>query len=164
MDDAVFAFGRDLSGQAVLVLERCGSGVLEVEVRRDNVERVVAALATKAAEEQGADVKSVAVRWEQRGPRALGVAVDARAKAMFVETGIKANGLVSVDDSMALQVSGLACSGEGMMGNLAATFLRKEIPKYEGWTFPLAGALPGLRVRDVSLRCEGDSLRVRAVV
>ena len=51
-----------------------------------------------------------------------------------------------------------------MMGNLAATFLRKEIPKYEGRSVSLAGAFGGLRLREVTLKCEDEVLRVRAVV
>jgi hypothetical protein len=163
IDDAVFGYGRDAGDQAVLALERCGNGTLDVSVARNEVEKAVLALASKAAEEQGAEVKSVAVHWESRGPRALELRVVARAKAMFVETSVTATGRVEITDALALVVSGLSCSGDGMMGNLAATFLRKEIPKYEGRSISLAGAFGGLRLRDVSLRCEQESLHVRAV-
>ena len=162
IDDAVFAFGRDATGEVVLVLERCGAGVLDVAIRRSEVEKAVLALASGAAEEQGAEVRGVSVRWEQDGPHALSLRADVRAKAMFIETSVKASGRVTVSDALAVTVSGLACSGDGMMGNLAATFLRKEIPKYEGRSISLAGAAGGLRLKDVTVRCEPDVLHVRA--
>ena len=164
IDDAVFAFGRDAAGAAVLILERCGAGVLEVAIERSELEKAVLALAAKAAEEQGAEVKGVSVRWAQEGPRALVWRADVRAKAMFIETSVTASGRVSVTDALEVVLSGLTCGGEGMMGNLAASFLRKEIPKYEGRSISLAGAVGGLRLKDVSLRCEPEVLRVRAQV
>ena len=164
IDDAVFSFARDAAGCAVLVLDRCGAGVLELAVERAEVEKAVLAAASTAAEEQGATVKSVAVRWEQDGLRALTLSVDARAKAMFIETGVTATGRVEVTDALAVVVSGLRCGGDGMMGNLAASFLRKEIPKYEGRSVSLAGALGGLRLGDVTLHCEREVLRVRATL
>lgn len=164
IDDAVFGFGRDAAGQAVLALERCGNGTLDLAIARTEVEKAVFGLASKAAEEQGAEVKSVTVRWESRGPRALELRVVARAKAMFVETSVTATGRVEITEALTLVISGLACSGDGMMGNLAATFLRKEIPKYEGRSVSLAGAFGGLRLREVTLKCEDEVLRVRAVV
>lgn len=164
IDDAVFSFARAADGGAVLVLDRCGAGVLDVAIERTEVEKAVFALASAAAAEHGAEVKGVSVRWEQNGPRALMLRVDVRAKAMFIETSVKATGRVEITDALAVVVSGLSCGGEGMMGNLAASFLRKEIPKYEGRSVSLAGAVGGLRLRDVSLRCEPDVLRVRAVM
>jgi hypothetical protein len=166
MDDAVFGFGRDAAGNAVLALalERCGAGTLELSVARSEVEKAVFSLAAKAAEEQGAEVKAVSVAWESVGPRALGLKIVARAKAMFVETGITATGRVEITDSLSLRVSALECSGDGMMGNLAATFLRKEIPKYEGRSISLAGAFGGLRLNDVSLACDASSMRVKATL
>lgn len=164
IDDAVFGYGRDAAGQAVLALERCSSGTLDISVARNEVEKAVLALASKAAEEQGAEVKSVAVHWDSRGPRSLELRVVARAKAMFMETSVTATGRVEITDDLSLVITGLSCTGDGMIGNLAATFLRKEIPKYEGRSISLAGAFGGLRLKDVSLRCEAEMLRVRAFV
>lgn len=162
VDDAVFAFGRDATGAAVLILERCGAGVLEVAIQRSELEKTLLALASKAAEEQGAEVKGVSISWTQEGPRTLALRVDVRAKAMFIETSVTASGCVSVTDALDVVISGLTCGGEGMMGNLAASFLRKEIPNYEGRSISLAGAVSELRLKDVSLRCEAEVLRVRA--
>ena len=164
LDDAVFSYGRDAAGNPVLALEKCGAGVLDISIARGEVEKLVLSLAQKAAEEQGAEVKSVSVFWESRSARTLELRVVARAKAMFMETSVTATGRVEVTDALALVVSGLSCSGDGMIGNLAATFLRKEIPKYEGRSISLAGAFGGLRLWDVSLRCEAECMTVRAMV
>ena len=162
LDDAVFAFARDAAGAPMLALEQCGAGVLELAVTRGEFEKLVFSLAAKAAEEQGAEVKAASVTWEASGERAVALRVVARAKAMFMETSVSARGRVEVTDALAVVVSGLSCSGEGMVGNLAATFLRKEIPKYEGRSVSLAGVFGGIRLKDVGLRCEPDILRVRA--
>ncbi len=163
LDDAIFAFGRDAASNPVLALEKCASGALELAVERSEFEKLVHSLASKAAEEHGAEVKSVTVSWEQSGPRALSMRLVARAKAMFMETSVTALGRVEVTDSLDVIIAGLSCSGDGMVGNLAASFLRKEIPKYEGRSISLAGAFGGgLRLRDVALQCEQDSLRVKA--
>ena len=165
LDDAVFAFGRNATANPVLVLEKCAGGALELAVERSEFETLVHSLASKAAEEHGAEVKSVTVAWEQSGPRALSMRLVARAKAMFMVTSVTALGRVEISDKLEASISGLSCSGDGMVGNLAASFLRKEIPKYEGRSISLAGAFGGgLRLRDVSLRCEQDSLRVRAIL
>lgn len=165
LDDAIFAFGRDAAASPVLALEKCASGALEVAVERSEFEKLVLSLASKAAEEHGAEVKSVSVSWEQSGPRALSMRLVARAKAMFMETSVTALGRVEITDQLDVIIAGLSCSGDGMVGNLAASFLRKEIPKYEGRSISLAGAFGGgLRLRDVSLRCDNDSLRVKAIL
>lgn len=162
LDDAVFAFARDAAGNPLLALEQCGAGVMELEVTRSEFEKLVLSLAAKAAEEHGAEVKAVTATWEPCGERAISLRVVARAKAMFMETSVTARGRVEVSDALAIGVSGLSCSGEGMVGNLAASFLRKEIPKYEGRSVSLAGTFGGVRLKDVTLRCEPDVLRVRA--
>lgn len=163
MDDAVFGYGRDAVGGAVLMLERCGSAVLDVSVHRSGLERMLFDLAAAAAEEQGAEMKGMSLYWEQQNPQAVTFRIEARAKAMFVETRVSATGRVAIDDAMQITISGLTVSGEGMMGNLAATMLRKEIPKYEGRSFSLGGILPGgLRLKSIALRCEPEALSVHA--
>ena len=163
MDDAVFGYGRDAVGGAVLMLERCGSVVLDVSVHRSGLERVLFDLAAAAAEEQGAEMKGMSLHWEQQSPQALTFRIEARAKAMFVETRVTATGRVVIDDAMRVTVSGLTCAGEGMMGNLAATMLRKEIPKYEGRSFSLGGVLPGgVQLKSIALRCEPEAIAIHA--
>ncbi len=163
IDDAIFGYRRDDEGDAVLVLEGCAAGVLELEISRADVEKALFSVVSKAAEEHGAEVKGVAVSWEQSGPKALALRVDVRAKAMFVETRVTANGRVEITDALEAVVSGLSCKGDGMMGSLAASFLKKEIPRFEGRSISLGGAFGGgLRLKDVSLHCESNSLRVGA--
>ena len=165
LDDAVFAFGRDAGANPVLALEKCAGGSLDLSVERSEIEKLVHSLASKAAGEHGAEIKSVTLAWEQSGPRALSMRLVARAKAMFMETSVSALGRLEISDKLDATISGLSCSGDGMVGNLAASFLRKEIPKYEGRSVSLAGVFGGgLQLRDVSLRCEPDSLRIKAVL
>ncbi len=163
VNDAVLGYGRDVNHGAVLVLEKCGAAVLNVSLHRSGIERVLFDLATTAADEQGAEMKETSLHWEQETSRALKLRIEARAKAMFVDARVTATVRVSIDDDLQLTVSGLSCTGEGMMGNLAATMLRKQIPKYEGRSIALGDALPGgLRMKSIELRCEPDALVIRA--
>lgn len=165
VDDAVIGYGRDSKNSAVLVLEKCGAAALNVSLFRSGIERVLFDLAASAADEQGAEMKETSLHWEQESPRALKLRIEARAKAMFVDAHVTATARVSIDDDLRLTVSGLACTGEGMMGNLAATMLRKEIPKYEGRSIALGEALPGgLQMKSIELRCEPEALVIRATL
>lgn len=160
-DDVVFGFVRGADGGLVMRLERAAGGTLEMSVARTELEHAIRRLAAEAAEKQGAEIKSVAIEMTAEGTRILAVRVAVTAKAMMFTAAATVTGRVEISTSLEARVRDLACHGDGMLGNLAAGFLRPRFAEIEARMFPLGRALGGVAVRDVEIS-GGDRLRIRA--
>lgn len=160
-EDAVFGFFRDPSGGVMLRLVRATTGMFEVTVPRSELERALHTLASRAAEKQGAEIKSVALELTPHGPRKLAVRAVVTAKAMLFSTGITLTGVIEITDTLHIRLRGLACHGDGMIGNLAAGFLRPRFADIEAREIPMGRALGGIALRSVEIS-GGPELKIRA--
>ncbi len=138
--DAVFA----LAGSS-LSLAQCGAGTLDIAVKHADLEAALTAVAREAAEKKGADIKSVKVELKANGPRALELRAVAVAKAMFLTATLTITGRVEVSDAMEVRLSGLGCTGDGMLANMAAGSLRPRLAAMEGRSLDLRSLVPNLR-------------------
>jgi hypothetical protein len=154
--DAVFS----LAGP-VLSLTRCGAGTLEIAVEHADLESALTAIAREAAEKKGAELRSVQVTFTAEGPRSLRLRAVAEAKAMFFTATLTITGRVEVDDAMEVRLTGLGCSGDGMIANLAAGSIRTRLTGMEGRRLALRDFVPNLR--SLVLEAEGG-LRIRAEI
>ena len=152
--DAVFA----LAG-STLSFSRCGSGHLELSVTRADLESALADVAREAAEKKGGELKSMKVDLEAEGPRALKVRAVAVAKAMFFTATLTITGRVEISDALEVRVVDLACTGDGMIANMAAGALRPRLTELEGRTISLRAFVPSLH--NITLDA-ADGLRIRA--
>jgi hypothetical protein len=158
-EDAVFAFAKNSDGQFALVIESAARGDAEFRVAGGDLENALASLARNAAEKQGAEIQGVTLRFTADGPRTLNLTAGVSAKAMFLAAKVAVSGRLVIGDSLDATVHGLACTGEGMLGNMAAGVLRPKFAQFEGRAFPLAKLLPGLC--DASFDASGGGLCVR---
>ncbi len=158
-EDAVFAFTSDTAGAAMLAFTRCNSGTLVLSFPLSELEGALLGLAREAAEKQGAEIQSVKVALAAEGPHTLLLQATATAKAMFFTATLSLTGRVEITESLAVQLSSLACTGDGMIANLAAGHLRPRLTALEGHSFPLQPWAPG--IYDVVFDAS-DGLRITA--
>ena len=161
-EDCVFTFGTAADGTRTASLQSCTHGTLEASAATAEIERALLALAHAAAAGHGASVESVRLTLETESVRAITVTAVAVAKAMFLTATLTIRGRIAMDDDFNLRLSGTACTGDGMLANLAAAQLRPRLTELEGRTFSLRTILPaGLPPVNVTL-AGGASLRVCA--
>jgi hypothetical protein len=66
-------------------------------------------------------------------------------------------GKVDIDDELNATLSGLSCTGEGMIGGMAAKFLEPMLKKYNGKKFPLmAFSFGDVTLRDLKISTKND--------
>jgi hypothetical protein len=161
-DDAAFDFASGGEGESMLLIKRAVKGEVKVEVARADVERLIHSLASAAASQHGVDIKSVKVSFTSRGPRAVSVNADVTAKMFIATATVTLSGDVDLDEQLNARLSNLRFSGDGMVANLAGGFIRPQLAKLEGRTFPLMSfALGEITLRDVHLQA-GETLRLTA--
>ncbi len=143
-ENAVFAFTHDSAGALMLAFTRCSSGALALSLPLAGLESALLGLAREAAEKQGAEIQRVKVELIAESPRTLRLHATATAKAMFFTATLSITGRVEITDSFAIQLSGLECTGDGMIANLAAGYLRPRLAALEGRSIALQSLAPGI--------------------
>ena len=161
-EDADCAFTRDSADQPLLQLTRAASGSVVLEAQRSDLESKLKEFATTALAKQGADVKSVRLDLNDLGPRSLGFRADVTAKAFLMTARVFVTGRIDVDDQMNLRVRDLATGGDGMIANLAGSFLRPRFAEIEKRVIPLpAFSFAGLKPQNIRIS-GGEALRIEA--
>ena len=136
--------------------------MFKIEADRADLEAIVHAFASRAAAEHGAEVKRTQLELTSRGPRTLDFRATVTAKAFVMTATVAIRGTLEIDDALHARFSGLACSGEGAMGSMAAGFLRSPLDRLAARAWPLAAWLPSpLRLHDVCVSA-GDTVRITA--
>ena len=161
-EDCVFAFDTAADGARVASLKNCVNGTLDASAATTDLEAALLALAHDAAAEHGAEVKSVRLTLDAENPHTIAVTAIAVAKAMFFTATLTIRGRITMDADFNLRLSDAACTGDGMLANLAAAQLRPRIAELEKRTFSIRPLLPaGLTPKEVSLS-GGSALRIFA--
>ena len=159
---AAFGFAQSAAGEPIFALMDAAHGDLSLEIRREALETLLHGLAAEAAGAHGVEVKKTRVELTTRSPRELEFRAEVTAKMFIVTAAVTLSGDVTVNDQLEARVSNLRFSGEGMIANAAGGFIRPQLEKLEGRTFPLmAFSLGSLQLRDLQVR-GGDSLRLTA--
>ena len=142
-NDCFFAFGSTADGERAAILDRCSGGSLEVTAGIADIEAALLAIAGEAAAAHGAAIQSVHVSMEIENPRRLAITATATARAMMFSATLTVRGRLEITEDFNLQFSDLACTGDGMIANLAAGRLRSRLAELEARRFSLSQALPG---------------------
>jgi hypothetical protein len=159
---AEFDFTAAENDTSLLLIRRAAQGDVTLEVSTADLERLVQTHAANAAREHGADIKSVRIRFDARGPRALSVTAEVTAKVFIATATLTLSGDLDLDDQLNARLSNLRFAGDGMVASLAGGFIRPQLAALEGRTFPLLSfALGEIRLRDVQVQV-GDTLRLAA--
>ena len=145
-------FSKDKSGEPLLVLADAAEGEAEAKVSKADLRALVLAGAAAAAKEQGVNVTDVEIDLTAQGKQSFGADVRVTAKKAFVKGVVHLTGKADIDDDLNATVSNLTCTGEGMVGTMAAGFLKKHIEEFNGRKFPLmAFSLGDVTLRDLKV-------------
>lgn len=156
-----FDFAHDQQGNAMLVLTDANDGHVDAEIGRAELRSLIMSAASTAARQQGASILDLQLNLQGQGPRS--VIADVRVKARKMVSGtVVIKGRLDIDDDMNATLSGLSCTGEGMIGNLVAGMLQGQLKQLEGKRMALmAFSLGDVAVRDLQISTD-DPIRVSA--
>jgi len=141
-------FGKDKGGHPLLVLSGADEGTVEAKISKADIRSLATAAATAAAKQQGVTVQDVEVDLRSQGARSVAAEVRVKAKKMLVSGVVRITGRLDVDDELNATISDLDCTGEGMVGTVAAAALRAKLKPYNGKRI----ALVAFSFGDVTLR------------
>jgi hypothetical protein len=151
-----FDYASDARGNPLLVLTEAEEGHVDVKIKKDDLEAMLKSAATPAAREHGVTIQDVRVDLEATGGRSLAVDVRVKAKKMMMSGIVHVRGRADVDDGLVATLSGLKVEGEGMIGTMAAAFLKGHVAGYEGRKVPLmAFSLGDVALRDLKISTKG---------
>ncbi|MDB5296236.1 MAG: hypothetical protein JWO31_2219 [Phycisphaerales bacterium] len=161
-EDVGLAFAKDKSGRPLLVLTDAAAGKVDARVAAADIQTLALAAASAAAAQQGIKVQSVDVDLRQEGKRSVVADVRVKAKKMMVSGVVRITARLDVDDALTATVSGLNCTGEGVVGSLVAGVVQPKLKAHEGHKVPLvAFSLGDVTLRDLTIDVK-DGLRVAA--
>ncbi|HZL33887.1 MAG TPA: hypothetical protein VFC78_01175 [Tepidisphaeraceae bacterium] len=159
---ARFNYDRDKNGRPLLVLEDARDGQISIGVKKPDLEALLLAAARQAAARQSVQISEGRLSLTQINDRSVAIEIRVKAKRLFVSAVVTVRGTLAVDDALKATASGLACAGEGMLGDMACNFIRPHLQKAEGRAFPLTAlSLGQVRLRDLRVSV-GDSLSMTA--
>lgn len=151
-----FDFAHDAKGNALLVLTDAKDGHVQVKIGKDDLRAMLLAAASAAAKSQGVTIQELDVNLEATGDRSIAADVRVKAKKMVMSGVINIRGKADVDDNLVATLSDLSCTGEGMIGGMAAGFLQGKLKAYDGKKFPLmAFSLGDVALRDLKISTKG---------
>ena len=157
-----FDFARDAAGQAMLVLRDAKDGHVQVEVGKPDLQSMLLAAATMAAKPHGITIQDLQLALTSDGPRSVGAEVRVKAKKMVMSGTVIVRGKADIDDQLVATLSNLACTGEGMIGGLAAALVGSKLKAFEAKRVSLmAFSLGDAKLRDVRISV-GQTIRVAA--
>ncbi len=157
-----FDFAHDKKGKPLLVLTDADDGKVEAKITKKDIEILLAEAAGVAAKQQGITVQGLDLDLKSDGPRSVAAKVRVTARKMLMSGTIHITGKLDVDDDLNATVSGLACTGEGMIGTVAAGIVQKKIAPFDGTAIPLmAFSLGDVALRDLKIAVK-DSVQVSA--
>jgi hypothetical protein len=139
---------RDRDRRLVLVFHAADSGSINVSVGKMDLEKLTLAIATREAEKHGVAIEDLKLSLNSAGPRAIEGTVQLLARKSFFRGTIRIAARLEVDEKLVAKVSGLSCTGDGAIGNVAAGMLRPHLQSFEGRELNLT-ALP---LGEISLR------------
>ncbi|HEV2292681.1 MAG TPA: hypothetical protein VGR35_02430 [Tepidisphaeraceae bacterium] len=157
-----FDFARDKKGKPLLVLAEAEDGKVEAKISRKDIETLLTEAAGLAAKQQGIRIQDLDLDLEQEGPRSVAAEVRVKAKKLMMSGTIVITGKLEIDDELNATVLDLNCTGEGMVGALAAGVVQAKMRPYNGMTIPLMTfSLGDVALRDLKIKVK-DSVEISA--
>lgn len=145
-------FAHDESGKALLLLGDATDGRVEMKINKSDLQAALTDAATAAAKPHGVSVQDLQLNLSSDGPRSLAGELRVKAKKMVMSGVVLLRGRIDIDDSLVATLSNLACSGEGMIGSMAAAMVNTKLKSYEGKRVPLTAlALGDTTLRDLNI-------------
>ena len=160
--DAKFNYDRDAAGKPVLVLAGARAGQLSLQIQQADLRALILSGARDAAAKQGVQIQDVNLALTQIDSRSIAAEVRVKAKKLFLNATVAIRGTLRIDDEMNANVSGLSCTGEGMLGDMASAIIRPKLDAINGKTFPLSAiSLGSVKLHDLQLEIR-EAVKVSA--
>lgn len=145
-------FAHDQNGKALLLLADAADGRIEMKINKSDLQAALTEAASAAARPHGVSIQDLQLNLTSDGPRSLAGELRVKAKKMVMSGVVLLRGRIDIDDSLVAILSNLACSGEGMIGSMAAAMVNTKLKSYEGKRIPLTTlALGDTTLRDLNL-------------
>ena len=147
-----FDFARDAKAKPILVLKDANDGHIELTIAKDDIQSLLLAVAGAAAKPQGITIQELQANLASQGPRSIGGEVRVKARKLMMSGTLTVRGKVDIDDDLVATLSNLSCSGEGVIGSMAAAFLQGKLNQADGKRIPLmAFSLGDVSLADVKI-------------
>ena len=155
-------FTHETDGRAMLMVAEVSQGFAELKISKSDLRVALLAAASEAAKAQGVSILDLQIDLAGDGLRSVAVEVRVKAKKMMMSGSIIVRGKADVDSNLVARLYNLSCSGEGMVGNIAAGMVNSKLRQFEGKQIPLmALSLGDVKLRDVRITTqEPITLRV----
>ncbi|GAA1727161.1 hypothetical protein GCM10009809_23580 [Isoptericola hypogeus] len=138
------------------------TGHARVAVSRAGLVATVHGLLAVSLQSQGITVSDLDVQLDSRGPRAVGLRIEAKIRKGFLSAAVSATASASVDDAMVLAVGDVRISSGNPLVAAMLGAVRGRVEDAANRRIDLAAALPpGVRLVDVRLDV-GDELVLSA--
>lgn len=145
-------FAHDQSGQVLLLVKDAAEGRIAMKIEKTDLQAALTEAATAAAKPHGVAVQDLQLNLTSDGPRSLAGELRVKAKKMVMSGVVVLRGRIDIDDSLVATLSNLACSGEGMIGSMAAAMINTKLKTFEGKRIPLtAMSLGQTKLRDLQV-------------
>ena len=155
-------FARDKTGQPLLILADAGDGQLRLRTEKEDLRAMLLAAATIAARQHGATIQDLQINLASQGGKSIAGEVRVKAKKMIMSGTVTLRGSVSVFDTLVARPSNLSCTGEGMIGVMAAAMINPKLKAIEGQMIPLTAlSLGDVKLRDLTVEA-GDAIELVA--
>lgn len=147
-------------GQTALKLAGAAAGHLRASVAKKVLETAFLTEANKAAKAQGVEIRDIQTTFTTPDSRQLLADIVLKAKKGFLPAAtIRIRGVVAVDSHLNAHLSGLSVDGEGIVGGVAASFIRPRLialnnSRHSLLTLPL----DDLRLTDVRVAASPQEL------
>jgi len=149
-------FAKDKKGQPLLVLADAREGQAEAKISKADIQSLVMAVAGAAAKQQGVTIQEIQLDLASEGERSIAADVRVKAKKMMMSGVIHLKGRADVDDDLNATLSDLSCTGEGVVGSMAAGLVQGKLKAYDGKQIPLmAFSLGDVTLRDLTIDTKG---------
>lgn len=160
--DIACAFGKDKNGRPLLIATDATEGDVDARVSKADLQALAMAAAAAAASQQGVTIQDLSVSLASSGPRSVAAEVRVKAKKLMMSGVIHVKGRLDVDEALNARISNLSCTGEGMIGTMAAGMVQGMLQRYNNTQIPLSAlSLGEVALRDLNLDTE-DGLHVTA--
>jgi hypothetical protein len=143
-------FSHDSQGRTLIMLKDAADGFFEIKITKAALQSAMLSAANEAAATQGVSVQDLQINLASDGARSLAVEVRVKAKKMMMSGVITVRGKADIDQNLVATLSNLSCTGEGVIGGMAAAMVNTKLRLFEGKQFPLtAFSLEDVTVRDL---------------
>ncbi|HET6407681.1 MAG TPA: hypothetical protein VFG14_07355 [Chthoniobacteraceae bacterium] len=156
--------GRGTAGDGPwqLIVQSAGSGRLELEAAKTDIEQGVHRIVSELASRQGATVKSTTLNLTSISPRSVKFEASCTAKVFIATATLTVVGQLEIDDQLNARLIGLSVSGDGMVASMAQGMIQPRLTELNGKVIPLGEYVAaGLTVQDLKIST-GEMVRLEA--